>query len=88
MRLADYLPTRTFELAVHTCDLATALAAPLDLPPRAGRQALALVADLAAAPGEMAGRLLLVATGRDLDPFGASVLDPPDAGTASSSNGP
>jgi len=26
MRLADYLPTRTFELAVHTADVATALA--------------------------------------------------------------
>ncbi|MDT5328576.1 MAG: hypothetical protein QOF25_5728, partial [Mycobacterium sp.] len=25
MRLADYLPTRTFELAVHTADLASAL---------------------------------------------------------------
>ena len=25
MRLADYLPTRTFELVVHTADLAAAL---------------------------------------------------------------
>ena len=32
MRLADYLPTRTFELAVHTADLATALGLPLDVP--------------------------------------------------------
>jgi len=28
MRLADYLPIRTFELAVHTADLATALKDP------------------------------------------------------------
>jgi hypothetical protein len=63
MRLADYLPTRTFELAVHTADLATALGAPLEVPPAAAAQALAIASELAVANGA-AGRLLLVATGR------------------------
>ena len=63
MRLADYLPTRTFELAVHTADLATALDAPLDVPATAAAQALQVVADLAVASGR-AGPLLLAATGR------------------------
>ena len=30
MRLADYLPTRTFELVVHTADLATAIGLPAE----------------------------------------------------------
>jgi uncharacterized protein (TIGR03083 family) len=63
MRLADYLPTRTFELAVHTADLAAALGAPPDVPPTAAAQALRIVADLAIGDGA-AGRLLLLATGR------------------------
>jgi uncharacterized protein (TIGR03083 family) len=72
MRLADYLPTRTFELVVHTSDLATALEAPLDVPPSAAGHALQLVADLAVATGR-AGPLLLAATGRPV-PGGFSVL--------------
>jgi hypothetical protein len=63
MRLADYLPTRTFELAVHTADLATALDLSLDIPAAAAAQALSIVVDLAVADG-LAGRLLLAATGR------------------------
>jgi hypothetical protein len=73
MRLADYLPTRTFELVVHTADLATALGAPLDVPPTAAAQALAMVADLAVSGG-LAGPLLLAATGRTGLPAGFSVL--------------
>lgn len=73
MRLRDYLPTRTFELAVHTADLATALGAPLDVPASAGAQALQVVADLALADGR-AGPLLLAATGRPAVPTGFSVL--------------
>jgi hypothetical protein len=63
MRLADYLPTRTFELAVHTADLAVALGVASDVPATAARQALLIVADLAVADGR-AGPLLLLATGR------------------------
>jgi hypothetical protein len=73
MRLEDYLPTRTFELAVHTSDLARALAAPLDVPATAAAQALQLVTELAVGEGR-AGPLLLAATGRTALPDGWSVL--------------
>ena len=73
MRLSDYLPTRTFELAVHTADLATALGAPLDIPATAAAQALQIVTELAVADG-LAGPLLLAATGRPALPTGFSVL--------------
>jgi uncharacterized protein (TIGR03083 family) len=73
MRLEDYLPTRTFELAVHTSDLARALDAPLDVPATAAAQALQLVTELAVSEGG-AGPLLLAATGRSGLPAGWSVL--------------
>jgi hypothetical protein len=73
MRLGDYLPTRTLELAVHTTDLATALGAPLDVPPTAAAQALGLITELAVADGR-AGPLLLATTGRTPPPAGWSVL--------------
>ena len=72
MRLGDYLPTRTFELAVHTADLATAIGEPVDIPMTAAAQALQVVSDLALVDGH-AGSLLLAATGRSL-PTGFSVL--------------
>jgi len=73
MQLADYLPTRTFELAVHTADLATALGIPPDVPATAAAQALNIIADLALTGG-LAGPLLLAATGRPGLPAGFSVL--------------
>ena len=73
MRLGDYVPTRTFELAVHTADLSTALGVPLDVPVTAAAQALHIVADLAI-KGGLAGPLLLAATGRPGLPAGFSVL--------------
>ena len=73
MRLGDYLPTRTFELAVHTADLATAIGEPVDLPVTAAAQALQVVSDLALLDGH-AGPLLLAATGRGGLPTGFSVL--------------
>jgi hypothetical protein len=73
MRLSDYLPTRTFELAVHTADLATALSEPLDVPPAAAAQALRIVDELAL-DNNLAGPLLLAATGRPALPSGFSVL--------------
>src|SRR5215472_8843767 len=69
MRLGDYLPTRTFELAVHTADVATTLGVPLDVPATAAAQALHIVADLALNSG-LAGPLLLAATGRPGLPAG------------------
>nr|WP_205707607.1 maleylpyruvate isomerase N-terminal domain-containing protein [Kineococcus vitellinus] len=65
MRLRDYLPTRTFELVVHTADLATALGEPTEPPAPAAAAALELVAALALETGR-AGQLLLAATGRTL----------------------
>jgi uncharacterized protein (TIGR03083 family) len=73
MRLEDYLPTRTFELAVHTSDLAQALGEPLDVPGTAAAQALQLIAELSVREGR-AGPLLLAATGRRGLPTGWSVL--------------
>jgi hypothetical protein len=73
MRLDAYLPTRTFELAVHTSDLAAALGDPLDIPPTAALQALQMIADLAVTDGR-AGALLLAATGRRGLPDGYTVL--------------
>lgn len=73
MRLGDYLPTRTFELAAHTADLAGALGLPLDLPASTAAQALQLITGLAVARG-LAGPLLLAATGRPGLPAGFSVL--------------
>jgi uncharacterized protein (TIGR03083 family) len=73
MRLADYLPTRTFELVVHTSDLATALGLPPDPPAAPATQALRIVTDLAVSDGQ-AGLLLLAATGRPALPPGFSLL--------------
>jgi uncharacterized protein (TIGR03083 family) len=73
MRLGDYLPTRTFELVVHTADLATALGVPPDVPATSAAQALHIITDLAVANG-LAGPLLLAATGRPGLPAGFSVL--------------
>ena len=65
MRLSDYLPTRTFELVVHTADLATVLGLPGEPPLTAAVQALDIMTGLAVAGGH-AGRLLLAATGRPI----------------------
>ena len=73
MRLSDYLPTRTFELTVHTCDLAAALGRPLDVPENAGRDSLALLSGLATQAGQ-AGALLRGATGRGGLPPGFTLL--------------
>lgn len=73
MRLIDYLPTRIFELAVHTLDLAAALALPVTLPETTASVALHLLADLALQPGK-AAPLLLASTGRQGLPSGFSLL--------------
>lgn len=73
MRLSDYLPTRTFELTVHTLDLAAALGLVVAPPAEAAAEALQLVAGLAVADG-LAGELLLAATGHSGLPAGFSVL--------------
>lgn len=73
MRLGDYLPTRTFELCVHTADLAVALDEPLEVPATAAAQALQIISELALLDGR-AGPLLLAATGRTVADRELSVL--------------
>jgi uncharacterized protein (TIGR03083 family) len=73
MRLGDYLPTRTFELVVHTADLALALGEPLDAPATAAAQVLGIISDIAITDGT-AGSLVLLATGRTGLPDRFSVL--------------
>ncbi|RKS80425.1 mycothiol maleylpyruvate isomerase-like protein [Motilibacter peucedani] len=73
MRLRDYLPTRTFELVTHTCDLSVALGVEAAPPATAAEQALGVVAAVAAQVGGAAA-LLLSATGRRPLPEGFSVL--------------
>lgn len=72
IRLSDYLPTRTFELVVHGCDLAEATGRHLDVPDAAAADATRLLGELAVAKG-VAGRLLLHGTGRPVR-SGFSVL--------------
>jgi hypothetical protein len=69
MRLIDYLPSRVFELAVHTLDLATALPVTVTLPETVAAVTLHLLADLALQP-DKAAALLLAATGRRALPAG------------------
>lgn len=73
MRLIDYLPSRVFELTVHSLDIAAALPVAVTLPEPAAAMALHLLADLAVRPGKAAS-LLLAATGRHAWPAGFSVL--------------
>ena len=73
MRLLDYLPSRIFELAVHTLDIAAALPVSVILPESVATVALHLLADLALQPNKAAA-LLLAATGRRALPAGFSVL--------------
>nr|WP_090342730.1 maleylpyruvate isomerase N-terminal domain-containing protein [Mycolicibacterium malmesburyense]CRL73316.1 hypothetical protein CPGR_02674 [Mycolicibacterium malmesburyense] len=72
IRLRTYLPTRTFELAVHSLDIARALGVSLTLPPPVLEEALVLAARIAA---EQEGERVLVAlTGRDGLPPSFSIV--------------
>lgn len=73
MRLGDYLPTRTFELIVHTLDLAAALHATVQPPPEATAASLELATTLALRSGR-GGAVLLALTGRRPLPPSFSVL--------------
>ena len=72
MRVAAYLPTRTFELA-STGSIAAATGIPVDLPPQAVEEAAALGAVSAAQRG-LGLDLLLAMTGRRGLPPGFSVV--------------
>lgn len=73
MRLADYLPTRTFELVAHTTDLAAALEIATGVPARPALQALSLASALAVEAG-LSRPLLRAVLGRTGLPTGFTVL--------------
>jgi uncharacterized protein (TIGR03083 family) len=73
MRLLAYLPTRTFELAVHGADIAAATGLPATIPPAVLTEAAALAARTAVEVGQ--GPVVLAAlTGRSALPPGFSVV--------------
>ena len=63
MRLIDYLPTRTFELIIHTMDLTKALGMESNPPERGLESTLQIVGQLALHRGH-APDLILASTGR------------------------
>ena len=74
MRLIDYLPSRIFELTIHTLDLGVAIAVDIDLPEAASAVTLGMITELLAQqPGKVAP-LLLAVTGRQALPTAFSVL--------------
>ncbi|HUQ57864.1 maleylpyruvate isomerase N-terminal domain-containing protein [Lentzea sp.] len=73
MRLANWLPTRTFELVVHSMDVASAADVRVDLPVDALAESAALAARLAAVTGS-GQQVLLALTGRRRLPAGFSVV--------------
>lgn len=73
IRLRDYLPTRTFELVVHTLDLSAAVDLPTQPPSEPARLSLQIAADLALRSGRGA-EVLLALTGRRPLPAGFSVV--------------
>jgi len=73
MRVAAYLPTRTFELCVHGLDIAAATGIHVELPTEAVVEASALAAVTAAHRG-LGPDLLLAMTGRRGLPPGFSVV--------------
>jgi hypothetical protein len=73
MRLIDYLPSRVFELTIHTLDLGAAIAVDIALPEAASAVALGMIAELAQKGGK-AAPLLFAATGRKALPAAFSLL--------------
>lgn len=73
MRLGEYLPTRTFELVVHTLDLAHAIGASVQPPTEATAASLEIAAELALRSGSGAA-VLLALTGRRPLTAGFSVV--------------
>jgi uncharacterized protein (TIGR03083 family) len=73
MRLAAYLPTRTFELAVHGADIASATGIPVAFPPPVLVESVTLAARIAVQRGDGPG-VLAALTGRAALPPGFSVV--------------
>ena len=73
MRLIDYLPTRTFELIIHTMDLAKSLGLDSEPPEKGMAATLEILGQLALYRGH-ASDLVMAATGRKGLPAGFTVL--------------
>lgn len=73
MRVSDYLPTRTFELTVHSLDIARATGLEFTPPPEALADTLALASASALRQGYGVD-VVLALTGRQPLPEGASVV--------------
>ncbi|MDT5322979.1 MAG: hypothetical protein QOF25_131 [Mycobacterium sp.] len=73
IRLHTYLPTRVFEMAVHSLDIAGAVGIPFSLPADVLDEATALAARIAAATGH-GEAVLLALTGRAALPAAFSVV--------------
>lgn len=73
MRVSDYLPTRTFELTVHSLDIARATGLEFTPPPEALADTLALASASALRQGHGVD-VVLALTGRQPLPEGASVV--------------
>ena len=73
MRLAAYLPTRTFELVVHGADIAAATGLEVAFPPEVLAEAAALAARIAVELGK-GPEVLAALTGRSGLPAGFSVV--------------
>lgn len=73
IRLSNYLPTRTFELAVHCLDISRATGVPLTLPPEVLESANTLAIQIAAQIGQ-GDTVLLALAGRGSLPGGFSVV--------------
>jgi Mycothiol maleylpyruvate isomerase N-terminal domain len=73
MRIRHYLPTRTFELVVHSLDITAATGLQAALPPEALAHATRLAADIAIELGQ-GPTVLQALTGRARLPHGFSVV--------------
>jgi hypothetical protein len=73
IRLHTYLPTRTFELAVHGLDIAGAVGIPFTLPADVLDEAMVLASRIAAANGQ-GEAVLMSLTGRSALPQSFSVV--------------
>ena len=73
IRLSTYLPTRTFELAVHGLDIARAVGVSYSPPPQVLDEALTLAGRIAAQAGR-GETVLLALTGRESLPGSFSIV--------------
>jgi uncharacterized protein (TIGR03083 family) len=73
MRLSAYLPTRTFELAVHLGDIAAAITEPVAIPDPVLEEALGVAVSVATLFGD-GPALLRALTGREPLPDGFSIV--------------